>query len=100
MVSAGFALGFSGPGDLEPFAEVVRRGVEVVQSTWVGNGWTTACAGPHVRRRAHAVGDAGVVASGMHQWSSQPWNFCSGSPLGTRFGTSVQKSNTLGSSRA
>ncbi len=40
IVSAGFAPGFCGPGDLEPLAEAVRRGVIVVQSTRAGSGRT------------------------------------------------------------
>ncbi len=40
IVSAGFAPGFCGPGDLEPLAEAVRHGVIVVQSTRAGSGRT------------------------------------------------------------
>jgi len=40
IVSAGFAPGFCGPGDLEPLAEAVRRGIIVVQSTRAGSGRT------------------------------------------------------------
>ena len=40
IVSAGFAPGFCGPGDLEPLAEAVRRGIVVVQSTRAGSGRT------------------------------------------------------------
>src|SRR5712691_9752597 len=40
IVSAGFAPGFSGPGDVESLEEAVRRGVVVVQSTRAGSGRT------------------------------------------------------------
>lgn len=40
IVSAGFAPGFCGPGDLEPLAEAVRQGILVVQSTRAGSGRT------------------------------------------------------------
>jgi L-asparaginase len=40
IVSAGFAPGFCGPGDLEALEEAVRRGVVVVQSTRAGSGRT------------------------------------------------------------
>jgi len=40
IVSAGFAPGFCGPGDLEPLAEAVRHGIVVVQSTRAGSGRT------------------------------------------------------------
>ena len=40
IVSAGFAPGFSGPGNLESLEEAVRRGVVVVQSTRAGSGRT------------------------------------------------------------
>src|SRR5262249_60040238 len=40
IVSAGFAPGFCGPGDLEPLAEAVRLGIVVVQSTRAGTGRT------------------------------------------------------------
>jgi L-asparaginase len=40
LVSAGFAPGFCGPGDLEALEEAVRRGVVVVQSTRAGSGRT------------------------------------------------------------
>jgi L-asparaginase len=40
IVSAGFAPGFCGPGDLEPLAEAVRRGIIVVQSTRASSGRT------------------------------------------------------------
>lgn len=40
IVSAGFAPGFCGPGDLEPLAEAVQRGIIVVQSTRAGSGRT------------------------------------------------------------
>jgi L-asparaginase len=40
IVSAGFAPGFCGPGDLEPLTEAARRGVVVVQSTRAGSGRT------------------------------------------------------------
>jgi L-asparaginase len=40
IVSAGFAPGFCGPGDLEPLEEAVRRGLVVVQSTRAGSGRT------------------------------------------------------------
>jgi L-asparaginase len=40
IVSAGFAPGFCGPGDLAPLAEAVRRGIVVVQSTRAGSGRT------------------------------------------------------------
>ncbi|MFC0410170.1 asparaginase [Roseomonas elaeocarpi] len=38
IVSAGFAPGFCGPGDLEPLRQAVRDGVIVVQSTRAGSG--------------------------------------------------------------
>jgi L-asparaginase len=40
IVSAGFAPGFCGPGDLEPLAEAVQQGIVVVQSTRAGSGRT------------------------------------------------------------
>ena len=40
IVSAGFAPGFCGPGDLEALEEAVRRGIVVVQSTRAGSGRT------------------------------------------------------------
>jgi L-asparaginase len=40
IVSAGFAPGFCGPGDLEALEEAVRRGIIVVQSTRAGSGRT------------------------------------------------------------
>lgn len=40
IVSAGFAPGFCGPGDLAPLEEAVRRGVVVVQSSRAGSGRT------------------------------------------------------------
>jgi L-asparaginase len=40
IVSAGFAPGFCGPGDLEALEEAVRQGVIVVQSTRAGSGRT------------------------------------------------------------
>jgi L-asparaginase len=40
IVSAGFAPGFCGPGDLEVLEEAVRRDVVVVQSTRAGSGRT------------------------------------------------------------
>jgi L-asparaginase len=40
IVSAGFAPGFCGPGDLDPLEEAVRRGLVVVQSTRAGSGRT------------------------------------------------------------
>lgn len=40
IVSAGFAPGFCGPGDLEPLKEAVERGIIVVQSTRAGSGRT------------------------------------------------------------
>jgi L-asparaginase len=40
IVSAGFAPGFCGPGDLEPLEEAVRRGLVVVQSTRACSGRT------------------------------------------------------------
>jgi L-asparaginase len=42
IVSAGFAPGFCGQGDLEPLEEAVRRGIIVVQSTRAGSGRTFA----------------------------------------------------------
>jgi L-asparaginase len=39
-VSAGFAPGFCGPGDLEPLQEAVSQGIIVVQSTRAGSGRT------------------------------------------------------------
>ncbi len=38
IVSAGFAPGFCGPGDLEPLREAAARGVIVLQSTRAGSG--------------------------------------------------------------
>lgn len=40
IVSAGFAPGFCGPGDLEPLQEAVNQGIIVVQSTRAGSGRT------------------------------------------------------------
>ncbi|MDH3601060.1 MAG: asparaginase [Candidatus Tectomicrobia bacterium] len=40
IVSAGFAPGFCGPGDLEPLQEAVAQGIIVVQSTRAGSGRT------------------------------------------------------------
>ncbi len=40
IVSAGFAPGFCGPGDLEPLQEAVSQGIIVVQSTRAGSGRT------------------------------------------------------------
>jgi L-asparaginase len=40
IVSAGFAPGFCGPGDLAALEEAVRRGIVVVQSTRAGSGRT------------------------------------------------------------
>ena len=40
IVSAGFAPGFSGPGDVEALEEAVRQGLVVVQSTRAGSGRT------------------------------------------------------------
>ncbi|MCZ6872513.1 MAG: asparaginase [bacterium] len=40
IVSAGFAPGFCGPGDLKPLADAVQRGIVVVQSTRAGSGRT------------------------------------------------------------
>ena len=40
IVSAGFAPGFCGYGDLEPLEEAVRNGIIVVQSTRAGSGRT------------------------------------------------------------
>lgn len=40
IVSAGFAPGFCGPGDLAALEEAVRRGILVVQSTRAGSGRT------------------------------------------------------------
>lgn len=40
IISAGFAPGFSAPGDLEAFKEAIARGVVVVQSTRAGSGRT------------------------------------------------------------
>lgn len=40
IVSAGFAPGFCGPGDLQALADAVQRGIVVVQSTRAGSGRT------------------------------------------------------------
>jgi L-asparaginase len=40
IVSAGFAPGFCGPGDLEPLQDAVAQGIIVVQSTRAGSGRT------------------------------------------------------------
>ena len=39
-VSAGFAPGFAGPGDMEPLVQAVKDGVIVVQATRAGSGRT------------------------------------------------------------
>jgi L-asparaginase len=40
IVSAGFAPGFCGPGEVEPLQQAVRDGVIVVQATRAGSGRT------------------------------------------------------------
>ena len=40
IVSAGFAPGFAGPGDMEPLVQAVKDGVIVVQATRAGSGRT------------------------------------------------------------